>query len=279
MKKTFLAKRNAILSSANLSWGTLALIFAVCVLCLRLLAPNLLLQLFAPAFGASNVIAAQSHSFFSSFSDAAALAARNDQLVSENAVLTNENIALEQRITDVIALAGSANIQKSATGILAGVVIRPPESPYDMIIVTAGERVGVTPGLEAFGGGGVPIGQVTSVTADFSRVTLFSTPGMVTRGWVGRMSVPIDIYGAGAGAFSASLSRSANVVVGDNVYVPGPGMLPIGSVVRIDGDPSATNVTLRIAPRTNPFSLTWIELRDTGVAIRNSFVSATSTAL
>jgi len=278
MKRTFLAKRNALLSSASLSWGSLALLFAVLALLVRLLAPDLFLYAFAPAFRVADGIAAKSHAFFNSFSDTAALAARNEQLASENAALMSENQALLEKEAGQSALFGTSSSQKTAaSGILAGVVVRPPESPYDILILSAGRSAGITLGMEAFGAGGVPVGIVSSVTADFSRVTLFSAPGAVTHGWVGSGTMPLTILGAGAGAMNASLSRSASVAVNDVVFVPGPGMLPIGSVMRIDSDPSSPGVTLRIMPRVNPFSLTWVFVRDTGAALRDSFSLATST--
>jgi cell shape-determining protein MreC len=278
MKRTFLAKRNALLSSTGVSWGAFALMFALGVLLMRLLAPNFFWYVAAPAFGVADGIAARSHAFLNSFSDTAALAARNEQLVRENAALSNENQALIEKAASQSALLGPSGVQKSAvSGVLAGVVARPPESPYDTLVLSAGSTAGVTLGQEAFGEGNVPLGMVTAVTADFSRVTLFSAPGTITHGWVGHANTPLSIFGAGAGAMEASLSRSAGAAVGDTVFVPGPGMLPIGSVTRIDSDPSAPGITLLIAPKINPFSLTWVLLRDTGAAARNSFSLATST--
>jgi cell shape-determining protein MreC len=278
MKKTFLVKRNALLSSASVSWGAVALACAVLVLLLRLLAPNFFLHTFAPAFRVADTIAAKSNLFFDSFGDVALLAAKNEQLRIENTALANENQALQQKAASVSALIGTPGSSRTAiSGILAGVVARPPESPYDTLVLAAGSQEGVILGMEAFGGGGVPLGAVSAVMDDFSRVTLFSAPGMVTRGWVGRAGLPIDILGGGGGAMNASLSRSANVAVGDTVFAPGPGMLPIGSVVRIDSDPSAPEVVLHIMPALNLFSVSWVELRDTGTALRNSFFAATST--
>ena len=40
---------------------------------------------------------------------------------------------------------------KDASGILAGVVARPPESPYDTLVLAAGKNAGVTLGMEVFG--------------------------------------------------------------------------------------------------------------------------------
>jgi len=244
----------------------------------RLLAPNLFLHAFTPAFRIANTIAAKSHTFFASFGDTAALAVRNEQLAGENAALATENQALLEKEAGLNRLMGSSGSQKiAASAILAGVVARPPESPYDTLVVAAGSSAGVTLGMEAFGEGGVPLGVVSSVTADFSRVTLFSAPHMITHGWIGHAGLPLSILGAGAGALQASLSRSADVVVGDTVFAPGPGMLPIGSVVRIDSDPSSPGITLLIKPKVNPFSLTWVELLDVGAALRNVFSVATST--
>ncbi len=274
MKKTSLARRNALLLSGSLSWGALAFAFAVAMLLLRLLAPNLFWQAFAPVFQVSDTIGAKSHSFLTSFSDAAALAGQNEKLASENAALANQNAALLQKVANLSALLGDTGVAKSAPSILAGVVARPPESPYDTLVLAAGEKEGVVLGMEAFGDGGVPIGVVSKVESDFSRVTLFSSPGMLTSGSVGHGNLPLTLSGAGAGALTASAARAADVAVGDTVFVPGPGMLPIGSVVRIDSDPLSPGVTLRIKPAVNPFTLAWVQLRATGV-LPTTFATST----
>ncbi len=269
MKKTFLVKRNALLSSANVSWGTFALAAAVLFLLLRLIAPNFFWYAFAPAFRMSDALAQTSHTFLNSFGDAATLALRNENLTNENAALTLQNEALLQKIDSISGLAGDAG------GIMAGVVARPPQSPYDALVLAAGSKEGVTLGMEAFGEGAVPLGIVSSVLAHFSRITLFSAPGMSTSGWVGHGHLSLLVEGAGAGALNASVPRSAGIVVGDIVSVPGPGSLPIGTVTRVDSDPSSPSVILRILPSLNLFSVTWVIVRDTGTAFRGAFSSTT----
>jgi len=44
--------------------------------------------------------------------------------------------------------------------------------------------------------------------------------------------------------------------------------------VRIDSDPSSPSVTLYIQPALNPFSVTWVELRDAAPAFADSFSCA-----
>ena len=277
MKKTFSAKRNALLSSAPVSWGGGALAFVTIVLLMRFAAPNIFWRAFAPVFRAADTLALESHTFAASFGNTAALTLRNEQLTSENAALASENQTLSQKIVSISALSGFSVPQQHTQGILAGVLARPPVSPYDTLILSAGSTAGVQKGMEVYGTGGVPLGVVETVLADFSRAVLFSAPGMSTQGWVGKASIPVTLVGEGAGALDASMPRSANVIVGDSVFVPGPGMLPIGSVVRIDGDSSSPSVTLRIMLSQNIFSIPWVVVRDSGTALQGPLFSATST--
>lgn len=260
MKRTYLAKRNGLLSLTDVSWGVFAIVFTVFVLLVRLLAPNFFWYIATPIFRTADTLALESHTFFSGFRNTATLALQDEKLTNENAALATENQTLVQKVADIGALAPTS-------GIIAGVVARPPESPYDTLVLAAGSASGVTLGMEAFGDGGVPLGVVSSLQTDFSRVTLFSAPRVSTLGWVGNASLPLTLEGAGGGAINATASRSAAIAIGDTVFVPGPGALPIGKVVRIDSDPAASSVLLRIQSTLNLFSVTWVTLRDTGATL------------
>ncbi|MFH1178131.1 MAG: rod shape-determining protein MreC [bacterium] len=264
MKKIYLVRHKTFFSSENISWGSCALLFAVILLFVRLLVPNIFWQIFAPVFSISDTLASQSRSIMSGFKNAEILTLKNDQLIQEKAVLGSENQMLLQKVANISALFDSSATKKNTSKILAGVVARPPESPYDTLVLAAGTNNGVTIGMEAFGAGGVPIGVVSSVLDDFSRVTLFSMPSMVTSGWIGNSAIPVTIFGSGAGVMNITIARSANIVVGDTIFVPGPGMLPVGKVVRIDNDLSSPSVKLHIAPITNLFSIAWVVLSNTG---------------
>lgn len=270
MKRTFLAKRNALLSSGSVSWGTLALAIAVLLLLVRLIAPNFFWYLFTPAFRASEGVAQKTGSLFSGFNNAVTLTQENEALENQNALLAAQNEALLEKTDSIAGLAIDAQ------SITAGVIARPPESPYDTLVIAAGSADGVTMNQEAFGEGEVPLGTVTSVFAHFSRVTLFSAPNVSLLGWVGSKHLSIIIKGSGGGAISASVPRSDSVAVGDVVSVPGPGSLPIGTVVRVDSDSSSPSVTLRIQPSLNLFSVTWVTLRDSGTALESAFAATTT---
>ncbi|HVB19705.1 MAG TPA: rod shape-determining protein MreC [Candidatus Paceibacterota bacterium] len=277
MRRIFLAKRNALLTSSGVSLGAFALAVAAVFFCLRLLVPNLFWGIFSPVFRNADFIATESHRFFSNFNATGNLVLQNEKLLEENTALASENQTLLQKETMLDALLGTSATEKNtATGILAGIVAHPPESPYDTLVLSEGTHAGIAVGMEVFAKGGVPIGTVSSVTDTFSQVTLFSSPGMTITGWVGRANLPLTITGSGAGTMSASLARSAAVAVGDSVFAPGPGMRMIGSVVRIDSDPSSPSVVLRIMPVFNVFSASWVIVRAMGKGVF-SFSQATST--
>ena len=244
-----------------------ALAFAILFLLLRLIAPDFFWKVLTPVFRISDSITLQSHTLFNSFGNVAQLSLQNEKLTNENASLALQNQVLIKKVESISGLV------RNEQEIIAGVVARPPTSPYDTLVLNAGSVAGVTLGMEAFGDSGVPLGAVSSVLSDFSRVTLFSAPGIITNGWVGLGNIPLIIKGAGAGVMNASIARLAGIVEGDTVFAPGPGMLPIGSVVLVESDPSSPSVTLRIMPTANLFSVAWVTLRDTGV----KFFSATST--
>lgn len=258
MRRTFSPKRNALFSSADLSWGAWALVLAVLLLVARLIAPDFFWRTMAPVLGSADALSARSHAFFSRFADASRLALENESLRSDNDTLRRTNEALEKN-NDALSALGAQE-----RDIIASVVARPPESPYDALVLAVGTEDGVALGMIAFAAPTVPIGTVSSVTEHFSRVTLFSAPGVSTAAWVGDENFPVTLLGQGSGAMRATLPRSAPVSVGDIVYAPGPSALPLGRVARIDEEASSPSLTLHLSSLANLFSTPWVALRDLG---------------
>lgn len=223
----------------------------------RLTAPNFFWRITSPILiGATNLSNANRAAVIG-FRQSSNLSEENASLAADNVALQNENLALRTR------LEGTESYRESS--IVAGVVARPPVSAYDTLVLGLGTSGGVIVGMEAFGPGETPIGLVTQSSANFSRVQLFSAPNVETEGWAGDSKVPVTLRGVGGGAFTISVARAAGVQVGDSIFVPGPGMLPIGVVSSIYDDPSSTSVILNVVARVNIFSLGWVELRNSGM--------------
>ncbi len=234
------------------------LFIIVVLVVVRVAFPNVFVALFAPLWKTGDVAAASVGGVGTFFSDKHKLVHERDTLQREQAALVAENDALQARIADLTALLGTRT--ESDGGVLAGVLARPPVSPYDVLVVDRGELDGVLPGSLVYGAGGVPLGTVAATTARASRVLLYSSPGKETAAWVGDTRIPLAIVGEGSGAFYSKVSRDAGVLVGMPVYVAGPGALPIGEVLAVEANPAATEVRVRIRPATNPFSITWVTI-------------------
>jgi cell shape-determining protein MreC len=246
--------RNSFLTGsvwpAGLALALLVLIFVV----LRLFAPQALIAVSAPLWGAGNAVTGAVGMASLPFADVAKLRAERDALLQENDALRAETATQKAQLADLGLLGAPAGY------IRAGVLNRPPVTPYDTLVVGAGVRDGVTDGVYAYGPGGTPVGRVAGVADTSSRIELFSLPTQETEGWVGANRLPITLIGRGAGAFEAALPRDTSVAVGDIVYLPGPGALPIGTVLRIDSDPSSPRAVIHVQPIVNPSSLTWVSI-------------------
>lgn len=249
MKTQYFRRRNALLSGSVWPIGAALVVLVVVVLLIRVFAPDVLSAVAKPLWHAGDAASKGVASVSTPFQNIVTLQAERDALQQENAALHAQVAVL------------SAQVQGTATlapGISAGVLARPPVSPYDTLVVGAGEQQGIAQGAIAYAPGGVPVGVVQEVSAQTARVQLYSAPGVQTEGWVGEERIAITLMGRGAGAFAASLARDSGVAVGDVVYAPGPGALPVGTVMRIDSDPSSPRSQVFIQPLVNIFSLTWV---------------------
>ena len=233
-------------------------VIAALFLLLRVLAPGALAFITAPLWGAGAHLSASVESGSHGLQNAAALAQERDALVQSNQRLIEENAVLTARITDLEHLAGSASstVLSIPGSIVAGVLARPPEAPYDTLVLALPNGTSVKSGDVVLAQGGVPVGSIASSARGIAHVRLYSSSAVESAGWLGALRTPVTLVGRGAGSYFASIPGTEQASVGDMVYLPGPGALPVGTIARVDKDPSSPTVTLQIRPLVNPFTLT-----------------------
>ena len=260
MKRLSFRRRNAIFGTGRLIGPVSLSILGVVVLffILRTFVPGSLAILSSPFWSTGTMLTASVGNTGTFFTDKATLAKERDALRDENALLRSQQQQSAAREADLMRLLG--NRVDAEPGIIAGVLARPPVSPYDVLIVGAGSKSGIIPGMRALGPAGVPIGVVESVSGTTANVVLYSAPVKETEAWVGEARIPVTLRGAGSGAFTADVVRETSIKEGDQVYVAGPGALPIGQVAHVSSDPSSPRSSMDIKPFVNPFSITWISL-------------------
>jgi cell shape-determining protein MreC len=259
MKKVFLSKRNALISPAGISVGSVVLAFAILILLMRFIFPETLVQIAAPLVQLGSSITEQVSGVTVLWRDRVKLEEERDLFAKQTAALSVENQALKARIEDITKLIGKG--PAPLTGVLGGVLLRPPYSGYDILVLNVGAQDGVFEGMRAFASGGTPIGIVESSTEHTARVVLFSASGSTHPVWIGKERTPATLTGYGAGSFGAIVPKATNPEVGDLVYITGPGALPIGMVQGVVIDPTSASAELSISALVNAYSLTWVELQ------------------
>lgn len=130
--------------------------------------------------------------------------------------------------------------------ILATILKKPNQSPYDTVVVDVGENKKVEKGDTVFALSynlagdavkSVPIGKVSDVYSNSSKVILFSTGGEKTQVIVGEQSVFMEVVGRGGGNFEMILPRDFILQKGDQAVLPGITPRIIGIVETIISDP------------------------------------------
>ena len=137
--------------------------------------------------------------------------------------------------------------------LFARILSAPPISPYDTILVDAGEEQGVTVGMTAFSGGDFKIGEVTRVWGRSALISLYSTPNTELSVTIGTSSIRAIASGMGGGNLRVILPKGVAVFVGDLVSIPALAPTYAGTVdgiVRPEGS-SLEAIYVRL-----PFTLT-----------------------
>src|SRR5690606_12662298 len=124
--------------------------------------------------------------------------------------------------------------------LVASVLVRPPITPYDTLVVDIGEAEGVSKGDVVVVEGGLAVGMVGKALAHTATVVLFSAPGHQTPVLIqtGSSTVPAIAEGMGGGGFRAHVARDAGVSEADLVQLPLLEPLVFAEIESVSDDPA-----------------------------------------
>jgi cell shape-determining protein MreC len=149
--------------------------------------------------------------------------------------LINERLAMEQRLflagnllTTNDSLLRENEVLKDLLGrkeikdktILASILVKPPQTPYDSLIVDIGSDFEVKVGDKVIANANVYVGEVSEVYPRSSKIILYSSPGHKLSVVLGINSVTVEAIGLGGGNFSINLPREIEVKENDVITVP-----------------------------------------------------------
>ncbi len=121
----------------------------------------------------------------------------------------------------------------SSPRILAGVIARPPHTPYDTFILDRGSADGIIEHAPVFYGSGFALGYVHAVFPHMSFVTLFSSPGVESTVFVFGSRLFTTAYGEGGGVIRLSVPQGIPLTKGSVVILPSLDTGVLGAVDEI----------------------------------------------
>lgn len=168
----------------------------------------------------------------------------------EKGKLQDENIDLKNKLKEVeIKLISSQMIEnqnkelkeilsykKNVNYLAAGIIVRPPKSPYDTMIIDAGSDNGIQVGMQVTAYSDILLGYVTEVFSKTSKIKLISFPNEEINVYLQNSKLSAIAVGDGGGNFKITLPRSVEVQLGDNVITTGMNPLLIGIVDKVKID-------------------------------------------
>lgn len=108
----------------------------------------------------------------------------------------------------------------SSPRIGAGVVARPPFTPYDTVIIDRGSEDGVVLHAPVYYGSNIALGYVRSVFPHTALITLFSSSGVETTVYLFGAHIFTTAYGEGGGVIRISVPQGVPLEEGRLVVLP-----------------------------------------------------------
>ena len=194
----------------------------------------------------------------------AALSAENEslraELASTSATLADRDLLYQENLELKARLGRDASVRTT----LAGILLRPPATPYDTLIIDAGSEDGVVKGALVSAGGTTLIGQIDAVYDTTARVVLFSAPGETYQALLmesaSHGTVPVAVEGQGGGSLKTEVPANTQAAIGDAVVFPGVAGGLQSFVVAVEQHSGESFETLYLRLPVNIESLRFVEV-------------------
>ncbi len=169
-------------------------------------------------------------------------------LWADKTVLMEENVNLEKELSDshaevqileknLAAHTTLSDLFASSTGAVARVLSRPPESPFDTLIVGLPKNSFISRGDTVYASGNSALGTVQEVYSGTGRINLYSAPGNQVSAFITGLG-PITLTGMGNGNFIGEFPKDQKIDSGTGVTLAGKNVTValIGTTTSAEGD-------------------------------------------
>jgi len=225
----------------------------------------------SPFWSASNALRGNFAGIEAFLSSKQSLARENEKLRARVRELEKDLLGYDLIVSDNIDLRRMLGREESNEGgiLLAGVLSRSSDLPYDTLYVDAGERRGIPIGalvLAGFSGEmsssapsvRVAAGRVMEVFPSRAKVRLFSSAGESTQVFLGPDNTIAELRGRGGGTFIAELPKDLDIRAGDTAVFPGAEGYFVALVETVQVDQSEAFQLAYLRTPFNPNELRYV---------------------
>ncbi len=207
----------------------------------------------SPFFKFAGLVSEKKDDLFFLFRNRQSLNEELDFLKEKNIELENKTILLESVKAENEELKAMLFRSDKKSYILGSVISRPPQSPYDIIVIDAGSDNGIKQGMKAIAYSSVLIGHVAEVFPGASKIKLISYPGEETNLIIENAKISAIGLGLGSGNIEVKIPSSVEVNSGDKITTDGTFQYLLGLADKIETDPlnPFQNIIFRIPVNLN----------------------------
>lgn len=188
---------------------------------------------------------------------------------NENHNLIEENLNTKLAMIDYQILKNENNELKEMLGrfpiknnfILSNILTKPNHSPYDTIIIDAGNNMGIEEGDLVYAGDSIPIGNIGKVYDKTSLVTLYTNPGQKTEGFIEGTNAVVLLIGRGGGNFEMIIPIDLSAEKGTIIFLPGNSSEVIALVNDVISSPTDPFKKVILSSPVNVQNLKWVQVK------------------
>ncbi len=192
------------------------------------------------------------------FSLKSSLVAQVENLQSQVDTLSLKTVDYDTVLKENQDLKAVLGRNVTANRVISRVLSRPPQSPYDTLVIDAGSGDGIKPGNKVYISDSVIVGNITNVTPHTSLVEMFSSGDKKTEAQQDRTGTSYELVGMGGANFSIEVPKEADILWGDVFSYPGLLQSVLGSVYYIDTNSQSAFKTIFIRISGNVFQSKWV---------------------
>jgi cell shape-determining protein MreC len=144
--------------------------------------------------------------------------------------------------------------------ILATILVKPPRTLYDTLIIDVGANDNVKVGDKVMANANIYIGEVSEVMPSSAKVSLYSTPGRKLSVVISASSVTAEAVGIGGANFNLKLPREVEIKEGDIITIPSITTNVFGIVEKVSFKDTDSFQTVLFKSPVNISELNFVEV-------------------